>query len=69
MAAASGVHTKPALHVEVRIESASGGFVRTDLVREEVLEFLLQEFVSLKLNESVTGYEGTRQSHTPNSCH
>ncbi|EON64972.1 hypothetical protein W97_04207 [Coniosporium apollinis CBS 100218] len=56
--AASATKIKPALHVEVRLKSTIGTFVRTDLVREEVSEWLCTRFVHLKLKQQVTDYEG-----------
>ncbi|KAJ9645143.1 hypothetical protein H2199_003147 [Coniosporium tulheliwenetii] len=56
--AASATKIRPALHVEVRLKSTIGAFVRTDLVREEVSEWLCTRFVHLKLKQQVTDYEG-----------
>lgn len=55
MASASTV--KPALHIEVRLKSVGGAFVRTDLVREEVLEWLSKTFIHLKIDSELKNYD------------
>ncbi|KAI5296182.1 hypothetical protein KEM52_005298 [Ascosphaera acerosa] len=50
---------KPVLHVEVRVknETASGALVRTDLVRDEVLQWLTDKFAVLSLDQEFTEFE------------
>lgn len=53
--ATAAVQMKPCLHVEVKLKE-SGMFVRTDIVREEVSEWLSRQFVSLRIDQQINDY-------------
>ncbi|KAF2405311.1 pachytene checkpoint component Pch2 [Trichodelitschia bisporula] len=47
---------KPSLNVEVRLKDVSCTFVRTDLVREEVYQWLLNNFIHLRIDQELTEF-------------
>ncbi|KAF2759327.1 pachytene checkpoint component Pch2 [Pseudovirgaria hyperparasitica] len=47
---------KPALHVECRMRDTDG-FVRPDRVREEVTEWICENFISLRIDQRLENYE------------
>ncbi|KAF1987676.1 AAA-domain-containing protein [Aulographum hederae CBS 113979] len=59
---ASATAIKPALHVEVRVLDVPGTIVRTDSVQKEVVEWLSTQFLSLRIDQEVKGYEKLQQS-------
>ncbi|KAF2454778.1 P-loop containing nucleoside triphosphate hydrolase protein [Lineolata rhizophorae] len=59
MAASSATLQKPTLNVEVRLRNnaSSTAFLRTDLIREEVTDWLCKNFLSLKIDQELTGFD------------
>lgn len=56
MATGPGLKIKPCLHVEVRLKESTATFVRTDIVREEVSDWLSSNFISLKIGQQIEDY-------------
>ncbi|KAK4986386.1 hypothetical protein LTR50_005364 [Elasticomyces elasticus] len=64
---ATAAKTKPILHIEVRLKSSRGVFVRTDLVRREVADWLSTEFLNLSIDQDVNGYDDLEHAHVIDS--
>ncbi|KAL1393643.1 putative pachytene checkpoint component Pch2 [Phyllosticta capitalensis] len=54
----SSAAQKPLLHVEVRLKNTEQGFLRTDLIRDEVSIWLRQKYSAIVIGQEITGYEG-----------
>ncbi|KAF7178446.1 hypothetical protein CNMCM7691_007142 [Aspergillus felis] len=55
---------RPVLHVEARVKSNSDGIiVRTDLIRDEITQWLIDNFVVLSLGQEIKSFEGLKEPH------
>ncbi|SPB44193.1 Major Facilitator Superfamily protein [Aspergillus niger] len=55
---------RPILHVEARVKCAGDGIiVRTDLIRDEVTEWLLNNFIVLSIGQMISSFEGLSEPH------
>lgn len=55
---------QPVLHVEARIKSNRDGIiVRTDLIRDEITQWLIDNFVVLSLGQEIKSFEGLKEPH------
>ncbi|PKX89779.1 putative pachytene checkpoint component Pch2 [Aspergillus novofumigatus IBT 16806] len=55
---------QPVLHVEARVKSSSDGIiVRTDLIRGEITQWLIENFVVLSLGQKIKSFEGLKEPH------
>ncbi|PYI03822.1 pachytene checkpoint component Pch2 [Aspergillus sclerotiicarbonarius CBS 121057] len=53
------VSQQPVLHVEARVKNSGDGIiVRTDLIRDEVTEWLMDNFVVLSLGQTISSFGG-----------
>ncbi|OJJ39879.1 hypothetical protein ASPWEDRAFT_129614 [Aspergillus wentii DTO 134E9] len=58
------VAQQPVLHVEARVKTNGDGIiVRTDLIRDEVTQWLIDSFVVLSLGQEIYSFEGLKGSH------
>ncbi|RAL02443.1 putative pachytene checkpoint component Pch2 [Aspergillus ibericus CBS 121593] len=58
------VSQQPILHVEARVKNNSDGIiVRTDLVRDEVTQWLIDNFVVLSLGQTISSFGGLSEPH------
>ncbi|GFF35563.1 hypothetical protein IFM58399_04260 [Aspergillus lentulus] len=54
----------PVLHVEARVKSNREGIiVRTDLIRDEITQWLIDNFVVLSLGQVIKSFEGLKEPH------
>ncbi|GES58731.1 pachytene checkpoint component Pch2 [Aspergillus terreus] len=54
----------PVLHVEARIKSSRDGIiVRTDLIRDEIIKWIVDRFVVLSLGQEINSFEGLKEPH------
>ncbi|TQB74400.1 hypothetical protein MPDQ_004893 [Monascus purpureus] len=54
---------QPVLHVEVRVKRNDGVIVRTDLIRDEVTQWLIDNFVVLNLGQEINAFDGLKDPH------
>ncbi|KAH1909909.1 hypothetical protein KXW29_005365 [Aspergillus fumigatus] len=55
---------QPVLHVEARVKSNRDGIiVRTDLIRDEITQWLIDNFVVLSLGQEIKSFEGLKEPH------
>ncbi|GIJ84753.1 hypothetical protein Asppvi_003604 [Aspergillus pseudoviridinutans] len=55
---------RPVLHVEARVKSNSDGIiVRTDLIRDGITQWLIDNFVVLSLGQEIKSFEGLKEPH------
>ncbi|KAE8356648.1 cytochrome C1 family-domain-containing protein [Aspergillus coremiiformis] len=58
------VFQQPILHIEVRVkDNGDGIIIRTDLIREEVTKWLVDNFVILTLGQEISSFEGLNEPH------
>ncbi|OOF95871.1 hypothetical protein ASPCADRAFT_168612 [Aspergillus carbonarius ITEM 5010] len=58
------VSQQPILHVEARVKNSGDGIiVRTDLIRDEVTQWLIENFVVLSLGQTISSFGGLSESH------
>ncbi|KAF4220953.1 hypothetical protein CNMCM8980_002831 [Aspergillus fumigatiaffinis] len=55
---------QPVLHVEARVKNSSDGIiVRTDLIRDEITQWLIENFVVLSLGQEIKSFEDMKEPH------
>ncbi|KAH1494161.1 hypothetical protein LV164_006817 [Aspergillus fumigatus] len=55
---------QPVLHVEARVKSNRDGvIVRTDLIMDEITQWLIDNFVVLSLGQEIKSFEGLKEPH------
>ncbi|KAF5866175.1 hypothetical protein ETB97_000709 [Aspergillus alliaceus] len=58
------VFQRPILHVEARVKNNGDSIIiRTDLIREEVTKWLVDNFVVLTLGQEISSFEGLSEPH------
>ncbi|RHZ65692.1 putative pachytene checkpoint component Pch2 [Aspergillus thermomutatus] len=55
---------QPVLHVEARVKSNRDGIiVRTDLIKDEITQWLIENFVVLSLGQEIKSFEGLKEPY------
>ncbi|PGH10628.1 hypothetical protein AJ79_05342 [Helicocarpus griseus UAMH5409] len=56
--------TRPTLHIEARVRNEGDIIVRTDIIRDEVTKWLLENFAVLSLGQEITSFSDMNEAHS-----